>query len=216
MRRRGAGVLPRGVNFVRSGRPGNGQRPSGPLRFWSQDTLTQQKDCPITSRYANGGACNPAIIWPGRGRLDRVPLEYSIEWLTCAIGGRPGAVMAGWPVLLKMRRQIGRFCVFYPGGLSRLGGLRRRGTPHAVLSPGQARRVGDRRAVDLTRLAGVWDVASRRSFGSQRLGYDRSASEAHASGRMPDAATQSSARNTPSRWFSSPSDVTGLVHRPIG
>lgn len=71
------------------------------------------------------------------------------------------------------------------GGLCRLGGLRRRGTPHAVLSPGQARRVRDRRAVDLTRLAAVWDVASRRSFGSQRLGYDRSASEAHASGRMP-------------------------------
>jgi hypothetical protein len=37
-----------------------------------------------------------------RGRLDRVPLEYSIEWLTCAIGSRPGAVMAGWPVLLKI------------------------------------------------------------------------------------------------------------------
>jgi len=116
---------------------------------------------------------------------------------------------------LAVRMQIGRFCVFHPGGLCRLGGLRRRGTPHAVLSPGQARRVRDRRAVDLTRLASVWDVASRRSW-IQRLGYDRSANEAHASGRMPDAATQSSARNTPSRWFSSPSDVTGLVHRPMG
>ena len=54
---------------------------------------------------------------------------------------------------LAVRMQIGRFCVFHPGGLCRLGGLRRRGTPHAVLSPGQARRVRDRRAVDLTRLA---------------------------------------------------------------
>lgn len=66
-----------------------------------------------------------------------------------------------------------------------LGRAAQEGTPHAVLSPGQARRVRDRRAVDLTRLAGVWDVASRRSSGSQRLGYDRSASEAHAAGRMP-------------------------------
>jgi hypothetical protein len=67
MRRREAGVLPRGVNFVRSGRLGNGQRPSWPLRFWSQDTLTQQKNGPITNRCANGGACNPAIMWPGAG-----------------------------------------------------------------------------------------------------------------------------------------------------
>jgi hypothetical protein len=81
MRRRGAGVLPRRVNFVSSGRPGNGQRPSGPLRFWSQDTLTQQKDGPLTSRYANGGACNPALIWPGAGgstvttSMDATPLR---------------------------------------------------------------------------------------------------------------------------------------------
>ena len=29
---------------------------------------------------------------------DPVPLEYSIEWLTCAIASRLGVVMVGWPV----------------------------------------------------------------------------------------------------------------------
>src|ERR1017187_4345753 len=29
--------------------------------------------------------------------LDPVPLEYSIEWLTCTIASRPVTVMVGWP-----------------------------------------------------------------------------------------------------------------------
>jgi hypothetical protein len=34
---------------------------------------------------------------PGRGYVHPVPLEYSIEWLTCAIANRLDVVMVGWP-----------------------------------------------------------------------------------------------------------------------
>ena len=40
-------------------------------------------------------AC-PHRGWPAQAR-DPVPLEYSIEWLTCAIGSRPGVVVVRWP-----------------------------------------------------------------------------------------------------------------------
>ena len=108
----------------------------------------------------------------------------------------------------------------HPGGPCRLGGLRRRGTPPAVLSPGQARRVAAGAPGDLTRLAGAWAVASRRSFGSQRL--DPSALAAtevlvkHPPRAECLALSPSPDPDTPSRWFSSPSGVTGLVHRPMG
>ncbi len=38
---------------------------------------------------------------------DLVPLEYSIEWLTCAIGSRSGSVMVGWPSAAQDRLLAG-------------------------------------------------------------------------------------------------------------
>ena len=37
--------------------------------------------------------CCPQPDW----LIDRVPLEYSIEWLTCAIASRLDVMMVGWP-----------------------------------------------------------------------------------------------------------------------
>jgi hypothetical protein len=49
-----------------------------------------------------------------------VPLEYSIQWLTCAIGSRPGAVMVGWPSaaqdrLLAVRQVLGLAILMFRG-----------------------------------------------------------------------------------------------------
>jgi hypothetical protein len=38
---------------------------------------------------------------------DLVPLEYSIEWLTCAIASRLGTVMVGWPGGAQVRLLAG-------------------------------------------------------------------------------------------------------------
>ena len=44
---------------------------------------------------------------PARRTAERVPLEYSIEWLTCAIASRLGVVMVGWPGAAQDRLPAG-------------------------------------------------------------------------------------------------------------
>jgi hypothetical protein len=51
----------------------------------------------------------PSKVWQilQDAGIDPVPLEYSIEWLTCPIGSRPGAVVVGWPSAAQDRLLAG-------------------------------------------------------------------------------------------------------------
>jgi hypothetical protein len=63
---------PGGVRAVHDRAGHRGADDGGPIRLrraradaGARTTLTWQKDGPFTRRYANGGGCNPAIIWRG-------------------------------------------------------------------------------------------------------------------------------------------------------
>jgi hypothetical protein len=56
---------------------------SGRMQLSGVDTVASGKD----------GSTLAAVA----AAFDPVPLEYSIEWLTCAIASRLDVVMVGWP-----------------------------------------------------------------------------------------------------------------------
>ena len=81
--------------------------PAGHARDGTRDMAVEDVTTFRGSRTRPSGHCGTGLgtIHPHRrpgavrvtGRRQPVPLEYSIEWLTCAIASRLDVVMVGWP-----------------------------------------------------------------------------------------------------------------------